>query len=189
MHAYSPATGYTNVAIFMSTSDCQVIIQNVGSTSFHGSLTIHFGFWDCLLKYSKVCYSDLPECVHACVSPWSCKMYLALALLSLLSALYSWCTYHCNITPEVSSSNCFTVKFSTFHFPDFCEHSYWEWGHFRFKDIFQEVYEEKWKAKFEEHSLWYSFSSFSAAHYPKKHDKLKMLIINLILFYLGMNID
>lgn len=25
----------------------------------------------------------------------------------------------------------------------------------RFKDIFQEVYEEKWKAKFEEHSLWY----------------------------------
>jgi isocitrate dehydrogenase len=25
----------------------------------------------------------------------------------------------------------------------------------RFKDIFQEVYEEKWKAKFEEHSIWY----------------------------------
>ncbi|EYU34732.1 hypothetical protein MIMGU_mgv1a005695mg [Erythranthe guttata] len=25
----------------------------------------------------------------------------------------------------------------------------------RFKDIFQEVYEENWKAKFEEHSIWY----------------------------------
>ncbi|XP_059670129.1 isocitrate dehydrogenase [NADP] isoform X1 [Cornus florida] len=25
----------------------------------------------------------------------------------------------------------------------------------RFKDIFQEVYEEKWKLKFEEHSIWY----------------------------------
>ncbi|KAJ0053504.1 hypothetical protein Pint_02766 [Pistacia integerrima] len=25
----------------------------------------------------------------------------------------------------------------------------------RFKDIFQEVYEEKWKQKFEEHSIWY----------------------------------
>ncbi|XP_021846994.1 isocitrate dehydrogenase [NADP] [Spinacia oleracea] len=25
----------------------------------------------------------------------------------------------------------------------------------RFKDIFQEVYEEKWKPKFEEHSIWY----------------------------------
>ncbi|KAL2894574.1 Isocitrate dehydrogenase [NADP] chloroplastic/mitochondrial [Bienertia sinuspersici] len=25
----------------------------------------------------------------------------------------------------------------------------------RFKDVFQEVYEEKWKLKFEEHSIWY----------------------------------
>ncbi|KAF5198995.1 Isocitrate dehydrogenase [NADP], partial [Thalictrum thalictroides] len=25
----------------------------------------------------------------------------------------------------------------------------------RFKDIFQEVYEEKWRQKFEEHSIWY----------------------------------
>lgn len=27
----------------------------------------------------------------------------------------------------------------------------------RFKDIFQEVYEEKWKQQFEEHSIWLVF--------------------------------
>lgn len=26
---------------------------------------------------------------------------------------------------------------------------------YRFKDIFQEVYEEKWKQKFEEQSIWF----------------------------------
>lgn len=29
-----------------------------------------------------------------------------------------------------------------------------QFGGCRFKDIFQEVYEENWKQKFEEHSIW-----------------------------------
>lgn len=32
---------------------------------------------------------------------------------------------------------------------------------FRFKDIFEEVYQKKWKHKFEEHSIWLVFSSWS----------------------------
>lgn len=40
--------------------------------------------------------------------------------------------------------------------------------HCRFKDIFQEVYEEKWKSQFEEQSIWLAslLSSFTLL-FPK----------------------
>ncbi|KAG5534899.1 hypothetical protein RHGRI_022873 [Rhododendron griersonianum] len=36
-----------------------------------------------------------------------------------------------------------------------CPHFLNQFACYRFKDIFQEIYEEKWKQKFEEHSIWY----------------------------------
>lgn len=38
-------------------------------------------------------------------------------------------------------------------------------GQHRFKDIFQEVYEEKWKQQFEEHSIWFVFYLVKACLY------------------------
>lgn len=53
---------------------------------------------------------------------------------------------------------------------------YWRWFtawvYYRFKDIFQEVYEERWRQKFEEHSIWFVLMFMS------------QIVLNLLMNYI-----
>jgi len=53
---------------------------------------------------------------------------------------------------------------------------------YRFKDIFQEVYEESWKEKFEENSIWFVLI------YPDfDYDCFSRMTDNLYMMHIGMS--
>ena len=91
-----------------------------------------------------------------------------LSMICPLTAHFVWLPYYTaanHVIPD--QSNIDTCKFEM---------------NYRFKDIFQEVYEESWKEKFEENSIWFVLI------YPDfDYDCFSRMTDNLYMMHIGMS--